>query len=648
MINPYMVGPNYASLSNVELIVDATGLTVGATNDYGTVDGSGNVTNLKSLTPGPTGRDFPSNGTAPTLSNGAIVFGGSGRLRHATASTWNFMHFNATAANLKWTVHAVVKFGTSSNPDAPYGLIGNNGSSGANKGISIVFDDRSSVSLSNAFRGIISQGGGNFTFNNTQQDVITPNEFCVVTVETELSTASNFYKQRVWINNRFQSIDVVYTTTALVTTPTFGLEIGGAGNGVFSLVGSIKEIVIQSGIESGLTRTAFINGLIVKHQIGVTAFLAPPDTTQTLDIYNTYQGAVGDYYLSCSLDQHPNFPYQGVRVFTDGVDHAYDIGKEISVQKFTQYGLSYSAKSAMYTPAGSLSVQDYGGGYANSGRHFSFFDVHTVNGAAFEPPHYAIMVYTDDDYDTKTTVDITSLMPSDGLDAWRMYGNLIENGGYLMFPFNKFDSETTSGLDLDPSAVYLLRISNDANPSTLGNWSVITIYPPTAGAYISEPTIIALDLSTLLCLCRNETTKEYTQFISTDNGVNWTNQGDCSFGETFSTAGPCRLTGFTLVTTPVIACWYADRSVPSLKVIYAKASDLISSGVSGWNTGTKTTVINSGRRPHYGDFMHPNGNFDALMLSAYEKNPLDLSNNDLITAVLPSTHYSTVKTALGL
>lgn len=638
-------GPDYSSLSSYEGRWSDEGLVTNTTNSYGIVDGSGNVTTLKSILPGPTGRDLVSNGTAPTLTSGNLTFGGAGRLRHSGASTWNFAHFNATPANLKWTVHIVTKVGTGSDPNAFYGLVGNNGSSGGNKGFSIYFDDRVAGPRNNAIRCQITQGGGNFTFNNTQDNVITPNELCVITVETEIGTTPNSGKQRVWINGRLQSIQVVYTTVGLITTPTLDLEIGGSGNGAGPLVGIIKECIIQSTIETGQVRSAFTQGLMYKYGIYETVFLAEPDPTRTFDIFNTYQAAVGDYYLACSFDQHPIFPYRGVRVFADGTDHTAELTKKASVQKFTNYGQSFATKTVLYDPVGSLAVQDLGGGYANSGRHFTFMDIHTASGGASTSPHYAFMSYTDDDYDSQTLVDITSLLPSDGLDTWRFYGNLIENNGYLMFPFYKLDDEG----DTNPSAIYLLRIASTLDPSILGNWAVHTIYAPTASPYLNETTIIALNDNTILALARNDVTFEYTQFISTDNGVNWTNQGDCSFGETLAFAGPCRLNTFSLAGTKVIVCYYPDRNAPSLKAVYAKASDIIASGVSGWNLSTKTTLLSgTGRRLHYGDYFHPNGNFNAIGMSAYEKSPLDLSNNDLVTFVVLSTHYATVKTALGL
>lgn len=637
MTNPYMVGPDYTSLSNVELIVDATGLTVGATNDYGTVDGSGNVTNLKSLTPGPTGRDFPSNGTAPTLSNGAMVFGGSGRLRHATASTWNFMHFNATPANMKYTIHIVAAPGTSSNPDAAYGFLGNNAASFANKGFSLWFDDRSSLSRNEACHFIIGQGGGNITFNNRQDLVIVPNKLQVITIEVELSH-TNAYKQRTYINGALQSMVVTYTTTAMVTTPTFSLDIGGTGNGVLNYVGSIREIVIQSTVETGDIRTRFINGLIVKHSVPVDVFSPTVDTTQTIAIYDTYQEAVGKYYLEACLDQHPSNRYIVVGYFADGEDHynGTDTGRKVSFRKSTNYGLSWGAKADLYDAPGSLLILGVGGGYANSGRLHVFTDQHGTSGSSVTTPHSVIYIYSDDDGATTTTVDLTAVINFDGLATVRVHGNMIDNFGALMIPYY---TQTDEGV-VTQSGNYLLR-STDGGL----NWTSVTVRAKGTD-YINESTIIALDNTRVMQLSRNEVTKEWTQYLSSDNGLTWSLVGQVTFGESLTTAGPLKLVKFRIESTDVIAAYYCNRDNSTVKVSYATAAALISSGTSAWISST--TLINTGRRPHYFDVIHPTGNMDAIMLSPYEKNPLDLSNNDLITAVLPSTHYSTVKTALGL
>src|SRR3972149_5599406 len=153
--------PDYAGMSNVVFHGRADGLVVNTTNSFGVVDVSGNVTKLISVDT--TTHEFDSNGTAPTLTgtgiDAAIVFGGAGRLRHNGAnSVFNNFHYRASINDLKWTIHGIVKFGTTSNPDAVYGLFGNNGGASGSKGINGNFDDRASVNLNENFSFGITRG----------------------------------------------------------------------------------------------------------------------------------------------------------------------------------------------------------------------------------------------------------------------------------------------------------------------------------------------------------------------------------------------------------------------------------------------------------------------------------------------------------
>jgi hypothetical protein len=209
-----------------------------------------------------------------------------------------------------------------------------------------------------------------------------------------------------------------------------------------------------------------------------------------------------------------------------------------------------------------------------------------------------------------------------------------------MFPFYKF----TANGDVTESANYIFR-STDGG----ANWSVITIRAK-GTTYINEASIIGLDNTRVMAVIRNEVTGEWQQYMSSDNGLTWVDQGALTLGETLTNPSPVRLTSFEMSGSKVIACWHPDRAgaAENLKVTYGTAANLIANGVSGWNTSTKTTVVNTSRMTHYGDYCHPMNNFNTLMGSAYETATADFSDNDFITASMLSTHYATVKTALGL
>jgi hypothetical protein len=638
---------NYAAGSSYESIWDYSGLVVNTNNAYGIVDVSGNITTLKSVAPGPTGRDLTVNGTGPTLSGGRGVFGGAGSLRHNVAATYEFMHRNATAANYKLTIRVVAKPGTIANPNAAYGFLGNNAASAANKGTSFWNDDRAASSRNNGLKLFTTQSGGNATFNITQDDIIIPNELHVYRIEAE-TVGPDAFKVRVHVDGRLHTVGVVYSATAMIATPSFVLEVGGVGNGTFLYTGEMAEIQLQSAIDSDAIAVAMDLALINHHGVTPNQQVPTVDTTQALNIFDTYQAAVGDYYLSAAIDQHPWKPYTGVRVFSDGVDHAYDATKEFSVQVMSKYGLAYGVKSTLIAPTNGTTGQvDGGGGYFNCGRHCFFSDAHGNNGSAFFAPRFAYFTFTDDDYATKTTVDITSLIPVDGLNSFRFYGNAIENNGYLLYAFTKLKDETIGGgLDITSSAIYMLRLPVNADPTVLANWSVTTVYPPTVGPYISEPAIAAKD-NNIGAMCRNETSKEWNLFTSADNGATtFTSRGDVTLGETFTVASPGRFVPFTFMSTPCFAFIYPNRTLETLRKTICKQTELFTLFGSAFTT--PVTIANTGRRLHYGDYFSIAGNYCIIGGSPYEKSPLDLSNNDFVQVIIPSTNYATDKTALGL
>jgi hypothetical protein len=631
--------PDYDSLSNLELYVDYSGLETNTTNDYGVVDGSGNVTTLKSLSPGPTDRPFTNVGTAPTLTADGIVFGGAGTLRAGVASkTWaNFLHYAADINNLQSVVHAVVKFGTGSNPDAAYGLLGNNAASSANKGFSIWFDDRSAVPRSNAFVGFVSTGTAAL-ISTIQNEVITPNAFCVIRVETKwFSTV--FFRQRIFINGQLYGTAVTSATSTPVTTPTHDLEIGATGNSALPGTLTIKELSIQSTFNTQEFYKSFTTALLNKHNITAPSVLSTVDVSNTLSIYDTYQEAVGKYYLSAGLDQHPTKKYLVLRAVLDGQDHTADPLKKITVQRSLDYGLTKGSNIDAYHPSGDIFAGDLGTGFAANGRHHMFTNTHTANGVTFDPPHKLIYLYSDDDGASYVATDLTSILPVDDLIALRTYGNVIENSnGVLLTCGYRFTNEGV----FTNSERFVLKSTDGGS-----NWTYIAV--ERTADYRNEGAIIFLDDNTVLLLARDEVTKEWAQYISTDIGETWVNQGAQAFGETLTSAGPCRLTKFKIDSTDVIACYYPDRANKVVKVIYGTAAGIIANGLTGFVAGTKTTILSgTSRLAHYGDYLHPMGNFNAIMLSAYENNPQDNSNNDLITALVPSTQYATVKTALGL
>lgn len=631
--------PDYASLSNVEGIWDSTGLVSNTNNDYGQVDSSDNIgaAGWKSIAPGPTGRDMlpiQSTGETAGLSiqtiNGITVVDGNGYalLRNtAGKANWNFLHYNATFANLKWTIHMLIRPGFGADPGEFWGMIGNNAASSQQKGFSCYYDDRNTKS--DALVHAIGKGTAGAISTSSDNNIITPNTWQVLTLKFDGSlTAANRFK--ALINGVAASLTVTSASTAVVTTPAFDLEIFASGNGVGIMTGQVSHYVIQSRIESAPIETAFINSLI-EWKNALSA-----DNNTRLHVYNTFQEDLTKYYLSTSLVQNPTDQDIILQIFADGTNHVGESTKQISMRKSTDRGLTWSAKTTVHSPVGTLFPQDMGAGYSANGRVHVITDVHDDGGSGAASPHTLVYLYSDDNGANWTTVDLTSTLPADSLVGFRCYTNIIENDGVLMFTIYKFTDEGT----FTNSANYLYR-STDGG----ANWSVVTIRA-SATDYINESTIIALSLTKLIVISRNEVSNEWTLFESVDNGLNWTSKGALNFGEGMGTPGPCRLKSFVHNSVPVTVCYYPDKSNRLYKAIYAKTSDLVSNSITGWNTSTKVIIVPDFL--HYGSVCHYNNDFNAIGSSAREPNPQTNTENKLITYYLPTAHEATMESALGI
>lgn len=635
-----IVQPDYAGLTNVVFHGRYEGLVNNTNNTFGTVDVSGNVTKLKSVSPHATGVEFDSNGTAPTLTTDGIQFGGAGRLRHATAATFNNFHYRASINDLKWTIHAVVKFGTTDNPDALYGFCGNNGGSTLSKGICLFFDDRSAQSTNNALTIQITRGTSqSFITLAANTNIIKPNQFLDIWIEVDKSQIQED-EINVYINGFRFIVSNRIDSSSMVTTPTYGMEIGGIGNAVGAGILTLKEITFMDGIMSDSFRQSFITARMYKY--GIAAFPQYVDgllMSSEWNLVNTFSES--RYYLSNHLGQSPIDSNTIVSIFADGVNHVFDVNKKVSRRISTDKGRTWSSKTTVFDPGGLYGVQDLGAGYGDDGRLHVFADAHT--GFTVGQSHQLWYLYSDDDgFSWSTPVDITSVVPSDGLLTFRVYSTVIENNGVLMCSLHKATDEGSFA----NSANYVLRSTDNG-----ANWTTSTIRA-SAVTFINETQLIALSSTALLAIARNDTTLEWHQFYSSDNGATWTNQGDQSFGgESLTTyGGPVRLRKFQINGNDVIVCYFIDRTRDLFKAIYATPADLIASGASGWDIGTKFTIHQgSGEHLHYGDVCHYDNDFKALAMYVIDTYPtVGGTENELYTIDVPTFHYPFVKSALGL
>lgn len=599
--------PNYDLLSNVELILDPTGH-----EDEG--DAARTLTAWKSIAPGPTGRDFTPNGTAGRLTvskvnginvvdnHGKYFTGPAANLRNTGgAATWDFLNYHEDGiSSLKWTQYIVMRAGFLPDPNddgktaATAGIIGNTATASSTKGFGFWYDDRTTQSANKRVMHQITRGvSSSFISTNSTNSEAKYNEvgLLVLVYDGSIATAADRFKA-FW-NGVQIPLTVTSGSTAIASLPTHDLELFAVGNGVFPMDGQMSHVIIQSTVEEAETRQAFINTLTPwVDRLRTWSSSANGDKAKIYDIL----ADSGKYYFNVVLSQHPVSKDTILCAFTLGDEHGVEPGKSIYLRRSVDRGKTFSEPVLIHTPEEGQGVQGIGGGYDNSGRFHIILGEHNLNGDQPRMVH----IYSDDNGDSFTEVDITSVLPSDGMSGFRAYGNLIDNAGVLMFPFYKFTAEQST----ESTANYLLR-STDGGSS----WAVAPVRTNMASEYINEATIIALNETKLLYISRYDEEVAWRLFESLDNGVTWTDKGTIDFGEDGITSPvPGRLAMFHEGGQDYVAFYYPIRSTPGytndrLRAVYARKSDLINDSTA-WNPDTKSDIIWEGYCV-YGTVIHP-------------------------------------------
>jgi len=330
------------------------------------------------------------------------------------------------------------------------------------------------------------------------------------------------------------------------------------------------------------------------------------------------------------------------RMNMEELGYIYD--KKICKQLSTDKGRTWAAEATLYDEdaAGAYAVQDGEWGYDTAGRLHGISDWHTAIATA-GGTHKLLYHYSDDDGSTFTTSDITSIVPSDSLVAFRAHGRIIENNGYLFACLYKCTEED----DGTQFANYVLR--KPIGSST--TWTAFTVRAASSAQY-SEMSIEALDSSTLIVVIRDGTTAEWRQFTGTSDGTSWVDNGALTVGESLTVASPPLLTSFYISAASqknvrVIALWTLNKTTNEVKVTYGLASSLAASNVSGWDTDTKFVVVDDTQIVHYGKVCHYNQNMNAIGAFAREPSPFTGLENTLITFQCPAQQYYDTKVQLG-
>jgi len=225
--------------------------------DYGTISVSTGVSEWRDKSGNGKTLSQATTANQPTLTQNAlnglpvITFDGTNDvLSVATASDWTFLH-NSTGS----TLIAVVKAGTTSNPNAIYSLIGNNGGSSANTGYAVWFDDRSVVPANDRLACFITNGtAGAASVLNYNDNVFSFNAPHVVSFVSDPSNATASSRQFAYIDSGFAVNSNTLTNAVSTSSPTYDLQLGSNGASSLFYSGYMAEICIFNRILSNADR----------------------------------------------------------------------------------------------------------------------------------------------------------------------------------------------------------------------------------------------------------------------------------------------------------------------------------------------------------------------------------------------------------
>jgi hypothetical protein len=193
--------------------------------------------------------DQATGGAQPTMGNplngkNGLTFNGSQWLTSSSsAATWNFLH---TAAGAGATIVAVWRAGNTADPNALYGLLGNNAGASANHGFSVFFDDRAPVGRNLRAGALITRGVGSqdAAVNLSGDNAHPANTPVIITHIGDPSNATPANRSIITVNGGAEIKNNSLTNAPSSANASFLLDLGTLGNGASRLVGVIWEIVI--------------------------------------------------------------------------------------------------------------------------------------------------------------------------------------------------------------------------------------------------------------------------------------------------------------------------------------------------------------------------------------------------------------------
>jgi hypothetical protein len=176
-----------------------------------------------------------------------MTFSGAQRLTSGTTTPWAFLNQSTGG-----TVIAVWKAGNVSDPNALYGLYGNNGGSVNNQGIYCIYDDRAVVPRNDlvvlAQRSTAGGAGNDFYLSLTNDGSFTANQANLLSTYHDGANSTAANKLLIAINGGSLSGNNTGTKAVSTSSPTYAFQLGAVGNNVFPLTGYIAEVCIFNSV----------------------------------------------------------------------------------------------------------------------------------------------------------------------------------------------------------------------------------------------------------------------------------------------------------------------------------------------------------------------------------------------------------------
>jgi len=308
-----------------------------------------------------------------------------------------------------------------------------------------------------------------------------------------------------------------------------------------------------------------------------------------------------------------------ISIYREGAGHLSNDGK-IVMRTSTDGGKTFSARSIIHSEVAGVDCRNVGGGVTPTGRIIIFFL--KVNNVV--PTFYSQgTMYSDDDGATWSTYT-TQTYPV-GSTFYSPYGNLIAIANdRLLLPY--YSISPSGGI------ASMVKFSDDNGLTWGGDVTVGT--DPTNG--YNETSFAYLDGGTILAVARKTDTSILRQFLSTDNGATWTDQGNCGLSESGLISPWLNVYRETDGEKYVSLFYTAKAVVRNILAISASRTSVIA-GASGWIPETKKTVVTGSGS---GDFGYPsfvNPRFGKKMLGMYYTCP---DSSDQLSAIGNYTFFN--------